>query len=84
MNQGDRWADFIRLELELGLTFVSLSQTRHSMGNLAGAKQSLANARQAYQTVLKYLPRATLSAARKHWAQGKLKELKQALEQLPK
>jgi hypothetical protein len=84
LNQNALLVKFIRLELELGLTFISLSQTRHSMGNLAEAKQSLAHARKAYQAVLKYLPRATLSEARKHWIEGKLKELEQGLEQLPK
>jgi hypothetical protein len=46
--------DFIRLELELVLTFVKLAHTKYSKGNVAGGDVSRNNAENAYSSAIYY------------------------------
>jgi hypothetical protein len=60
--------DFIRLELELVLTFVNVAQTEYSMGNVAGGDVSRNNAEKAYSSAIHYfekLPDVTPTELRK-------------------
>jgi len=47
--------DFIRIELELALTFVKVALTRFSMGHIANGDISRNNAEEAYRSALKFL-----------------------------
>jgi hypothetical protein len=74
----------IKAELESALTFAGLARTEYSLGEFAGAEQAITNARRAYRVVLKYLPKAQPTEQEKQTIEDKLKELKLALDQLPK
>jgi hypothetical protein len=74
----------IKVELESSLTFAGLAGTEYSLGEFAGAEQSITHARRAYRVVLKYLPKAQPTEQEKQTVEDKLKELKLALDQLPK
>jgi 5-bromo-4-chloroindolyl phosphate hydrolysis protein len=75
--------EFIRAELQSGLIFAALAQTEHSLGSPDGAAQASANAKKAYDVVLKHLAKTELSDEDTHWIKDQLKQLKQALAQFP-
>ena len=74
----------IKGELESALSFARLAQTEYSLGEFAGAEQAIITARRAYRVVLKYLPKAQPTEQEKQTIEDKLKELKLALDQLPR
>jgi len=77
--------DFIRLELELVLTFVNVARTEYSMGNVAGGDVSHNNAEKAYSSAIHYfekLPDVTPGKLRKLMRLAKKAE--DAIATLPK
>jgi hypothetical protein len=76
--------ELIKLELKLGFTFASLARTESSLGELAGTQQAINNAMKAHEAVLKFLPLAQFGKEERQEIEGKLKELKQAIEGLNK
>src|SRR3954466_12904722 len=79
-----RRLELFRAELKSGFTFADLARTEYSMGDPDGAHQATANAIQAYNVVVKFLPKARLGKGERQEIEGKLKELKQVIEGLNK
>jgi hypothetical protein len=67
--------DFIRLELELVLTFVKVAQTKYSRGNVAGGDVSRNNAEKAYSSAIYYFEKLT------DVTQAELRELMRSAKQ---
>jgi hypothetical protein len=79
-----RRVELIEAELKSGFTFADLARTEYSMGDSDGAQQATAKAMKAHNVVVKFLPEAQLSEEERRQIEGKLKELKQAIEGLNK
>ena len=77
--------EFIRIELELALTFVKVAQTRYSMGNVADGDFSRKNAEKACREALDYFGKLSDFTSLERW---KLMDLvnkaKDAIAKLPK
>ena len=77
--------DFIRLELELVLTFVNLARTRYSMGHIASSDISRNNAEKAYRSALKYLGKCDdISPLEREKFMALVNQAKDAIATLPK
>ena len=66
MNQRERissaetrhnWVEFLRQDVELGLTLVAIARTEIGLKDSAGAKTALDKARSALDTVRRFLPK---------------------------
>jgi hypothetical protein len=76
--------EFIRIELELALTFVKLAQTRYSMGHIARGDISRNNAREAYRSASKYLGKChDVSPFEREKFTGLVNQAKKAIGTLP-
>jgi hypothetical protein len=83
--EGERQrVELIKAELKSGFTFADLARTEYSIGDSDGAHQATANAIQAHNLVVKFLPEARLGKEERQEIEGKLKGLKQAIEGLNK
>jgi len=71
--------DFLKVELELGLTFAAVARTS---ADPLHRERARARALQAYNTLLEQLPKLETALDDKQGIEGKLKQLEQALKQL--
>ena len=71
--------DFLKVELEAGLTFARVARTSADPPHKERAR---ARALEAYDTLLKQLPKVNATIAEKQWIEEKLKQLEQALKQI--
>ena len=70
---------FLKTELDLGMTFAQIAGTKVSREK---QQWNVAQARKAYDTVLRMMGRAPMSAGEASLLQSRLTVLKAALEQL--
>jgi hypothetical protein len=83
--EGERQlVELMKAELKSGFTFADLARTEYSIGDPDGGWQATANAMKAYNGVMKFLPQAQFGKEERQEIEGKLKELKQAIEGLNK
>ena len=76
--------EFIRIELELALTFVRVAQTKYSMGNFAGGDFSRNNAEKAYHEALNYFGKLSDLTSSDRWKLMDLvNQAKKAIATLP-
>ena len=75
--------DFIRIELELALTFVKVALTRFSMGHIANGDISRNNAEEAYRSALKYLGKCDISPLEREKFMALVNQAKDAIATLP-
>jgi hypothetical protein len=73
-------ADFLKTDLDTALTFVDIASQAGL--NLGKKLRNQANARRAYDTVLRFLKHATLNAEEDREIYDRLSRLKLALEKL--
>jgi hypothetical protein len=71
--------DFLKVELETGLTFASVARTSADPPH---KEQARSRALEAYDTLLQQLPKVNASIVEKQRSEEKLKQLEQALKQL--
>ena len=80
-----RAKEFIRIELELALTFVKVAHTKYSMGNVAGGNFSRNNAEKAYREALKYFRKLSdLTSLERRKLMGLVDQAHVAIASLPK
>ena len=80
-----RAKEFIRIELELALTFVKVAHTKYSMGNVAGGDFSRNNAEKAFHEALNYLGKLSDFTSLERWKLMDLvNQAKDAIATLPK
>jgi hypothetical protein len=70
-------AAFLLTDLDLAMTFLDLANTSRIAGIV---RRNRRNARTAYDSVLRFLPRLVLTAAERQRIEEKLSELKGRLE----
>ena len=76
--------EFIRIELELALTFVKVAHTKYSMGNVAGGDFSRNNAEKAYHEALNYFGTVSIFTSLERWELMDLvNQAKKAIATLP-
>ena len=76
--------EFIRIELELALTFVKVAQTKYSMGNVADGDFSRENAEKAYREALNYFGKLSDFTSLERWKLMDLvNQAKKAIATLP-
>lgn len=77
--------ELLRVDLELGFTFVGIARTRSEIGHPATSQQAHGNAEKAASGIERLLERARdLPQSDRDWVRSRLNELKLAIEQLPK
>ena len=77
--------EFIRIELELALTFIKVAHTKYSVGNVAGGDVSRNNAEKAYHEALNYLGKLSDFTSLERWKLMHLvSQVKTAIAALPK
>jgi hypothetical protein len=77
--------EFVRLELELVLTFVKLAHTKYSMGHIAGGNVSRSNANKAYRSALRYLRKChDVTSLESRTLTSLINQAKDAIATLPK
>ena len=75
--------DFIRTDLGVCLTFVSVAETASNMGHREHAERSLASAEKSYSDMLWYFSQAKgLTAELEKEFQSKFKHLRERLDRL--
>jgi hypothetical protein len=79
-----RRLELIETQLEVGLAFARIARNEYSVEEFARAEQAISSARRAYRVIVKSLTKAQPSEKERQRVESKLKELEQALEQLPK
>ena len=80
-----RAKEFIRIELELALTFVKVAHTKYSMGNVAGGDFSRNNAEKAFHEALNYFGKLSDFTSLERWKLMDLvNQAKDAIATLPK
>jgi hypothetical protein len=62
-----RAKEFIRIELELALTFIKVAHTKYSVGNVAGGDFSRNNAEKAYHEALNYFGKLSDFTSLERW-----------------
>src|SRR5436309_584013 len=81
-------ADCVKTELELAFTFSAIAATEYDAGNPSSAKQSMANAETAYNTVDRYLcdPKHSthMTVEEIHDMRAELRRLRGTLDELLK
>ena len=76
--------EFIRIELELALTFVRVAHTKYSMGNVAGGDFFRNNAQKAYNEALNYFGKLSVFTSSERWKlMGLVNQAKDAIATLP-
>src|SRR4051812_1461363 len=78
-----RRRELIETQLEVGLAFARSAQLEYSVEEFARAEQAITNARRTQRVIVKSLPTIQPGEKERQRIEGKLKELEQALEQLP-
>jgi hypothetical protein len=81
--QGRR-LELVETQLEVGLAFARIARNEYSVEEFARAEQAITNARRTYRVIVKSLTKAQPGEKERPVIESKLKELEQALEQLPK
>jgi hypothetical protein len=77
--------EFIRIELELALTFVKVAHTEYSVGNVAGGDFSRNNAEKAYNEAVNYFGTLSDFTSLERWKLMDLvNQAKEAIATLPK
>jgi hypothetical protein len=77
-------AEFLKNDVILGITFACLAKTEADIGSKADAKKAARHAREAYDAVKRFLPRAsTLDAQERKQIKDQLEELKRLLVEIP-
>jgi hypothetical protein len=77
--------EFIRIELELALTFVKVARTKYSMGNVAAGDFSRNNAEKAYHEAFNYFGKLSDFTSSERWKLMDLvNQAKDAIAKLPK
>ena len=80
-----RAKEFIRIELELALTFVKVAHTKYSMANVPGGDFSRNNAEKAFHEALNYFGKLSDFTSLERWKLMDLvNQAKDAIETLPK
>jgi hypothetical protein len=79
-----RRLELIETQLEVGLAFARIAQHEYSVEEFARAEQAITDARRTHRVIVKSLPKVQPGEKERQRIEGKLKELEQALEQLPK
>jgi hypothetical protein len=80
-----RAKEFIKTELELALTFVTVAQTKYSMGNVADGDFSRKNAEKVYREALNYFGKLSDFSSLERWKlMGLVNQVKTAIATLPK
>jgi hypothetical protein len=79
-----RRLELIETQLEVGLAFARIAQHEYSLEGFARAEQAITNARRIHRVIVKSLLKVQPGEQEKQTIEVKLKELEQALEQLPK
>ncbi|HEY1578677.1 MAG TPA: hypothetical protein VGF82_16535 [Terracidiphilus sp.] len=76
-NSNQIGVDFLRTDLDAGLTFVSVAKTTTCLETRA---RNFSKALKAYETVLRFLPRVTPSVGEQTEIMSKLEDLRADLE----
>ena len=80
-----RAKEFIRIELELALTFVTVAHTKYSMRNVAGGDFSRNNAEKAFHEALNYFGKLSDFTSLERWKLMDLvNQAKDAIATLPR
>jgi hypothetical protein len=80
-----RAKEFIRIELELALTFVKVAHAKYSLGNVAGGDFSRNNAKKAYHAALNYFGKLSDFTSLERWkVMDLVNQAKDAIATLPK
>ena len=79
-----RRLELVETQLEVGLAFARIARTKYCLEEFARAEQAITNARRTYRVIVKSLTKAPPGGKETQGVESKLKELEQALEQLPK
>jgi hypothetical protein len=89
MNQRERfdqektrrnWVEFIRQDIELGLTLVAVARTEIGLRDRAGATKALDKARSALDTVRRFLPKLSPEGATD--LQPRIEQLRREIEEI--
>jgi hypothetical protein len=79
-----RQLELVETQLDVGLAFAHIARNEYSVEEFARAEQAITNARRTYRVIVKSLSKVQPGEQEKQRIEGKLKELQQALEQLPR
>jgi hypothetical protein len=71
---------FLETEIQVGLTFARLALADSSTGRRATGERVLAKAQQAHHTVLRYSPKAQVTADDRRILHGNIHALRQVIE----
>ena len=71
--------NFVLVELQLGLEFAEFASQYRKQGNMTGAHRNIEAAKKAYESVVKFLPKAVLTVSQKKELDRELSKLKAKL-----